>query len=322
MVSVDIRWRPSGGRGEYEHVPTSILLGRRITVEFPGFERKITTDVQAVTRDGKPRLRRDNANDRTQLNVAPLVAAIALLPDPIREDKGSLQLPLKDKGYVISSITFDVQLIGASDAVCRPTSLKVLHDNDSIDLVTRLKNVAEIILSPKLNAVAAGFLSLINAGENSSELRREADRLRELITADEELADKLDMPSEEISSDPSIISNAIILAPLTMDETKRKLVVHYRLERSKKIREIKLKTFEAQHGKLFCENCDFSFEKKFGKHGKGFIEVHHKNPLAKLLPSTHTHLSDLMLLCSNCHRMVHRFSSNVLSPERLREITS
>ena len=55
-----------------------------------------------------------------------------------------------------------------------------------------------------------------------------------------------------------------------------------------------------------CEICNFNYSKKYGERGKGFIECHHKVPLHKLKPNTKTKLSDLALLCANCHRMIHR----------------
>ena len=59
-------------------------------------------------------------------------------------------------------------------------------------------------------------------------------------------------------------------------------------------------------GKLECEVCKFDYSVKYGERGKGFIECHHKVPPHQLKPKTKTKLSDLALLCANCHRMVHK----------------
>lgn len=61
----------------------------------------------------------------------------------------------------------------------------------------------------------------------------------------------------------------------------------------------------ALQGRLDCEACGFDFEKVYGARGKGFIEVHHTKPLETLQPGHRTKLSDLAILCANCHRMVH-----------------
>lgn len=62
----------------------------------------------------------------------------------------------------------------------------------------------------------------------------------------------------------------------------------------------------AAAGKLACEVCGFDFEVAYGPLGAGYIEVHHTTPLHLLKPGTKTKLTDLALLCANCHRMAHR----------------
>jgi 5-methylcytosine-specific restriction protein A len=58
---------------------------------------------------------------------------------------------------------------------------------------------------------------------------------------------------------------------------------------------------------LRCEACGFDFENTYGKRGADYIEVHHKKPIHTLNPGTVPKLTDLALLCSNCHRMAHRW---------------
>ena len=58
--------------------------------------------------------------------------------------------------------------------------------------------------------------------------------------------------------------------------------------------------------KLECEACGFDFHKVYGSIGYGFAECHHTKPVSSLLPNEKTKLSDLAILCSNCHRMIHR----------------
>lgn len=50
----------------------------------------------------------------------------------------------------------------------------------------------------------------------------------------------------------------------------------------------------------------FRLQKVYGEIGRGFIECHHKKPLYALIEETETTLGDLMLVCSKCHRMLHR----------------
>jgi hypothetical protein len=70
--------------------------------------------------------------------------------------------------------------------------------------------------------------------------------------------------------------------------------------------------------KLECEVCQTDFFKIYGELGNGFIEAHHKIPVAKLDGKTLTFIDDLALVCSNCHRMLHR--SGGRSVEELREL--
>ncbi|WP_371514390.1 HNH endonuclease [Arenibacter sp. NBRC 103722] len=81
----------------------------------------------------------------------------------------------------------------------------------------------------------------------------------------------------------------------------------------------KKNSYFKSNGKLDCEVCGFDFYLKYGELGKGFIECHHKTPLSELEPNTETKLSDLALVCSNCHRMLHKEIST-LSISTLKEI--
>lgn len=60
--------------------------------------------------------------------------------------------------------------------------------------------------------------------------------------------------------------------------------------------------FRAQHGHLYCEGCGFSFQDVYGVE---YIEAHHIEQMASLDGERETAISDLVMLCSNCHRMVH-----------------
>lgn len=81
--------------------------------------------------------------------------------------------------------------------------------------------------------------------------------------------------------------------------------LHKRYERDPRlVRERKKAALSA--GNLKCEVCGFDFEAQYGALGAEFIEVHHTLPVHKMKPGGTTKLTDLALLCSNCHRMSHR----------------
>jgi 5-methylcytosine-specific restriction protein A len=70
---------------------------------------------------------------------------------------------------------------------------------------------------------------------------------------------------------------------------------------------------------LTCEACGFDFFKRYGERGGGYIECHHRIPLSESGP-TQTRLKDLALVCSNCHRMIHRRTNDWLSLEELKAL--
>ncbi len=70
---------------------------------------------------------------------------------------------------------------------------------------------------------------------------------------------------------------------------------------------------------LKCEVCDFSFIEEYGERGKGFIEAHHKQPIAELKAGSRTRVEDIVLVCANCHRMLHT-GDRTLSVEELRKL--
>ncbi|OCJ59490.1 hypothetical protein A6U94_21890 [Agrobacterium tumefaciens] len=68
-----------------------------------------------------------------------------------------------------------------------------------------------------------------------------------------------------------------------------------------------------------CQVCGFNFGEIYGKHGQGFIEAHHVEPLSNRNESRATSIEDFAMLCANCHRMIHR-GDRVLSLKELKKI--
>ena len=74
----------------------------------------------------------------------------------------------------------------------------------------------------------------------------------------------------------------------------------------------------AHHG-LTCVACGFNFGRVYGEHGASYIEVHHLVLVSTLLePASVNPMTDMTVLCSNCHRMIHRQRDAPLSLEQLR----
>lgn len=89
----------------------------------------------------------------------------------------------------------------------------------------------------------------------------------------------------------------------------RQLFVMHR-KREAKLRAAKIRqSLSEGGGHLRCEvpGCEFDFLDKYGELGRNFAVVHHTKPLASL--SKHgakTSLTDLAIVCPNCHAMIHR----------------
>jgi HNH endonuclease len=81
---------------------------------------------------------------------------------------------------------------------------------------------------------------------------------------------------------------------------------HRTRERNAKLVKLAKDRAMSRDGCLICEACGFDFGQKYGAVGQNFIECHHLLPVSELKSAQVTKLSDLALLCSNCHRMVHR----------------
>lgn len=98
-------------------------------------------------------------------------------------------------------------------------------------------------------------------------------------------------------------------------EGEKKEIYTTRYERNAKLRMEAINI----HGTK-CAVCGFDFFEKYGEIGKDYIEIHHIKPLSetgeiKINPKT-----DLIPVCSNCHRMIHRKKNQVIAIEKLKEL--
>ena len=107
-------------------------------------------------------------------------------------------------------------------------------------------------------------------------------------------------------------------APIPAPQTARteggeRVFLSVRRERDRFLRESALKI----HG-YDCMACGFNYEQCYGEIGKDFIEVHHVVPLASSGETDTNPKTDLVVLCANCHRMVHRRKDICLSIQELK----
>jgi predicted restriction endonuclease len=69
-----------------------------------------------------------------------------------------------------------------------------------------------------------------------------------------------------------------------------------------------------------CMACGFDFEEAYGNHGSKFIEVHHLKPVSSFKEDSVDPKTEMAVVCSNCHRMIHRKKDQLLSLEELKKI--
>jgi hypothetical protein len=77
-------------------------------------------------------------------------------------------------------------------------------------------------------------------------------------------------------------------------------------------------SFKRKHSRLFCEVCGFDFQLAYDDRGSDFIEGHHKKLISEMGEGEKTRIEDIAMVCSNCHRMLHR--SPVISVDELKKI--
>lgn len=119
----------------------------------------------------------------------------------------------------------------------------------------------------------------------------------------------IDVFSEDTTDDISkdLFDTIHIEPPKEYLEGEELLTAHLTHERNEEVVSLAKLQFKANHsGRIFCEKCGFDFGVKYGERGVDFIEAHHIKPLATRTKNEITKVEDIVLLCSNCHSIVHR----------------
>ncbi len=98
-------------------------------------------------------------------------------------------------------------------------------------------------------------------------------------------------------------------------EGKKKVVISVQAERDQSLRKAALR-----YHKYTCKVCEFNFFDKYGKWGENFIEVHHIRPLSSITSGQvlTNFKTDLTVVCSNCHKMIHKKKGITLTIEELK----
>lgn len=132
----------------------------------------------------------------------------------------------------------------------------------------------------------------------------------------------VDLPQElrRIANSETSLSASIEhdVSDLEFAEGNPVLRSHFKRERSAELTRLAKEQW-GRDSMLRCHACGFDFGATYGSLGASYVEAHHEWPLSKYEPHETTRVEDLVPVCANCHRMIHR-ANPILSVAQLREL--
>lgn len=155
----------------------------------------------------------------------------------------------------------------------------------------------------------SGIVTISSKG--LSYLHENMDKLKYLLVNDfqwDDLKEGLDIVQKSTEQKRKI---EVFDETITIQEGVKRLVETKVYERSSFLRKVAIKHY-TKNDDILCDACKFSFNNFYGgKVGKGYIEIHHIKPIFKyedeeLGKTIDNALKNVIPLCSNCHRMIHR----------------
>lgn len=81
-----------------------------------------------------------------------------------------------------------------------------------------------------------------------------------------------------------------------------------------------LATLRKQLDNYICHVCGYDYSKVYGSLGEDFAEAHHIIPLGRDNEQRTTTIEDLITVCANCHRMLHRMKGKSEDIKNLKKI--
>lgn len=209
---------------------------------------------------------------------------------------------MKDRSFASKRMTASAHYFG----IAQIGDVKQDNDSNKNDYYAEIVNF-RTFSTPVVAKQNGAFLESIPSAKIKNYWR---DGVREI---DKETFDKIFALSDLNDLNATNDSGQGDLESYSRPEGKSKLVYSTIYERDNTLRD---KAIE-YHG-LTCMGCGFNFEKVYGEWGAGFIHVHHTKPLSngegerEVNPRT-----DMVVLCPNCHSIIHRRKNRTLSLEEL-----
>jgi len=309
MTTCSVRWRSSGGRGEFEYVPADSLEDRDINVLFEPLNLTIPAEVRAIKAQGKPRLRKFEKDNRKKFHLPQLVMAVARLPEPAREDTAhAVAFPLQNKSFVMDALDFDIIEDDGITATLAPLRVSIRNSNFQIELQDRFKAIAVDLAN--LPAIAAKHPALAAAVEahgveikkavNSVEIRKAADRINAIQA---EIFGMTNAGSAVTLEDAASKPATDLEEEIVGKEGRLLTRIHAYKERDRAFAARVKKYYRDKNGgKLICEACGLDPIPLYGPDGERCIEAHHKVPIEELQPDSVTRVDEMAMVCSSTAR--------------------
>ncbi|OQB12402.1 MAG: hypothetical protein BWY15_02230 [Firmicutes bacterium ADurb.Bin193] len=112
-----------------------------------------------------------------------------------------------------------------------------------------------------------------------------------------------------ISNEQNDLNNYLNESDFEFIEGNPRLLLHIKNEKGRNytvIKKAKEQFKNKNNGILFCEACKSILSGKYGQLGCDVIEGHHNIPFAVLPKGSVIKISDIKMLCPNCHRIIHK----------------
>ncbi|WP_155935173.1 hypothetical protein [Methylobacterium sp. 10] len=314
MPTCSVRWRPSGGRGEFEYVPGDSLTDRDVRVYFEALG--LTIDAEVVGRkeeaQGKPRLRKHEPNNRKKFHLPQLVLAVARFPEFARQDLAhSVEFPLENKAFVMDAMEFDIIEEDEETVILAPLYMSILHSDVRLNLNDRLRAVAEDFKSvasirarhPDLADAVEEHERCVRAGVNDVSIRTSADIV---IALQADIFGKTNAGSTVEVEKFEALPPSEFEDILAGKEGRLLTRMHSYKERDRELT-LKAKQYYKSKagGRLKCVACSLDPIAVYGPEGERCIHAHHTTPIEELQPDSITTVHQLAMVCASCHMIIH-----------------
>lgn len=312
MATCSVRWRSSGGRGEFEFVPADSLEDREVHVFLEDLNLTIPAEVRGERKQGKPRLRKHESNNRKKLHLPQLVMAIVRLPEPAREDTlHAVTFPLQSKSFVMDAMDFDIIEDDGLIVTLAPLRVSIRNAKFQVDLQDRIKAIADDLQNlpmiaskhPALAAAIEAHGAELMKTVNSSELRLASDSVNKL---------QAEVFGLTNAGSATKLEEAAAKSPVELEEeifgVEGKLLtrIHVYKERDKVFAARAKKYYKDKSGgQLWCEACGMDPVARYGTDGERCLEAHHRVPIEELQPDSITRVDEMAIVCASCHRIIH-----------------